>query len=96
MEMTWAQFGNRVRSLTGSLAQLGCRRGGRVAILMRNLVENHAVDYAAATWARFRSGYSTVLAVEQIVYQVGHAEAEIVVTEVRYLGEGCQSCRAAR
>lgn len=85
VEMTWAQFGNRVRSLTGSLAQLGCRRGGRVAILMRNLVENHLVDYAAAHLGAVPFGIFNSSAVEQIVYQVGHAEAEIVVTEVRYL-----------
>lgn len=85
MEMTWAQFGSRVRSLTGSLAQLGCRKGGRVAILMRNLVENHLVDYALAHLGAVPFGIFNSSAVEQIVYQVGHAEAEIVVTEVRYL-----------
>lgn len=85
VELTWAQLGNRVRRLTGSLAQLGCRRNGRVAMLMRNLVENHLVDYALAHLGAVPFGIFNSSTVGQIAYQIGYAEAEIVVTEARYL-----------
>lgn len=84
-ELTWGVFGTRVRELTGSLANLGCRGGERVAVLMRNLIENHLIDYAFAHLGAVPFGIFNSSSVEQIVYQIGHAEAEIVVTEARYL-----------
>lgn len=85
VELTWSELGERVRGLAGSLALLGCSRGDRVAIVMRNHVENHLVDYAFAHLGAVPFGIFNSSAVDQIVYQVGHAEAEIVVTEARYL-----------
>ena len=35
IELTWTEFGVRARGLSGGLALLGCRRGGRGAILTR-------------------------------------------------------------
>jgi long-chain acyl-CoA synthetase len=85
VELTWAELGERVRGLAGSLALLGCRRGDRVALLMRNLVENHMVDYALAHLGAVPFGIFNTSPVDQVVYQVEHAEAEILVTEARYL-----------
>ncbi|MCG7632828.1 AMP-binding protein [Gordonia McavH-238-E] len=85
VELTWDAFGARVRGLTGSLAELGCRRGERVAVLMRNLIENHLIDYAFAHLGAVPFGIFNSSSVDQIVYQIGHAEAEVVVTEARYL-----------
>jgi long-subunit acyl-CoA synthetase (AMP-forming) len=84
-ELTWTELGARVRSLTGCLAKLGCKPGDRVAILMRNLVENHMVDYAFAHLGAIPFGIFNSSSVDQIEYQVGHATAEIIVTEARYL-----------
>ena len=86
VELTWAEFGGRVRDVTGGLARLGCHRGERVAVLMRNVLENHLVDYAFGHLGAVPFGIFNSSSVEQIVYQIGHAEAEIVVTEARYLG----------
>lgn len=85
VQLTWAEAGERVRSLTASLATLGCRRGDRVATLMRNLVENHLVDYAFSHLGAVPFGIFNSSSIDQIVFQIGHAEAEIVVTETRYL-----------
>ncbi|EFC83488.1 long-chain fatty acid--CoA ligase [Parafrankia sp. EUN1f] len=91
VELTWAEFGDRVRSLAGSLAKIGCRRGERVAVLMRNLVENHLVDYAFSHLGAVPFGIFNSSSLDQIVFQIGHAEAEIVVTEARYLDKVAQA-----
>lgn len=87
IELTWAELGARVRQLTGNLAAIGCKKGDRVAILMRNLVENHVLDYAFAHLGAVPFGIFNSSSVEQIAYQVGHAEAEIVVTEACYVSK---------
>lgn len=85
IELTWAEMGARVQQLAGNLAALGCKKGDRVAILMRNVIENHVVDYAFAHIGAVPFGIFNSSSVEQIAYQIGHAEAEIVVTEARFL-----------
>lgn len=85
VELTWSQVGARVRSLAENFSALGCRKGDRVAVLMRNLVENHLVNYAVSHLGGVPFGIFNSSAVAQIAYQVGHAEAEIVVTEARFL-----------
>jgi long-chain acyl-CoA synthetase len=85
--LTWSQVGARVRSLAESFSALGCKKGDRVAILMRNVVENHLVDYALSHLGVVPFGIFNSSAANQILYQVGHAEAEIIVTESRFLGK---------
>ena len=86
-ELTWQQLGDRVRAVAGGLAALDVKRGDHVAILMRNLIENHLLDYALAHLGAVPFGIFNSSSVEQVVYQVTHAKAEIVVTEARYLAK---------
>jgi long-chain acyl-CoA synthetase len=87
VELTWSQVGARVRSLTESFSALGCKKGDRVAVLMRNLVDNHLANYALSHLGIVPFGIFNSSAVNQIVYQVGHAEAEVVITESRFLAK---------
>lgn len=91
VELTWSEFGDRVRDVSAGLAALGCRRGDRVAVLMRNVVENHLVDYAFSHLGAVPFGIFNSSSLEQVVYQIGHAEAEIVVTEARFLDKVAQA-----
>ncbi|KAA9160510.1 long-chain fatty acid--CoA ligase [Amycolatopsis acidicola] len=84
-ELTWAQLDERVRAVAAGLDSLGVRKGDKVAILMRNLVENHLTDYAVAHLGAVPFGIFNTSSPEQIAYQVGHAEARLVITESRFL-----------
>lgn len=84
-ELTWAQLGERVAAVAAGLAAHGVTKGATVAILARNTVENHLVDYALAHLGAVPFGIFTSSSRDQIAYQVGHAEATVVITESRYL-----------
>jgi long-chain acyl-CoA synthetase len=83
--MTWAEYADKVRSLTAGLAALGVERGGTLAIMLTNRPEFHLFDTAAlhlgATPFSLYNTYTT----EQIAYQVGDAGARVVVTESAFL-----------
>ncbi len=84
-ELTWSQLGDRVRTVAAGIDALGIRKGDKVAILMRNLVENHVVDYAVAHLGAIPFGIFNTSAPEQIAYQTGHAEARLIITETKFL-----------
>jgi len=46
-EITWAQYGGRVRDIAAALHELGVRRGDRVALMLTSRPEFHLVDAAA-------------------------------------------------
>ena len=87
VELTWGEVGTRVRSLAENFSALGCTKGDRVAVLMRNVIENHLTDYALSHLGVVPFGIFNSSAANQIVYQVGHAEAQVIVTEARFLGK---------
>jgi long-subunit acyl-CoA synthetase (AMP-forming) len=85
VELTWSQVGDRVRSIAEGLHALGVAKGDHVAVLMRNHIENHLIDYAFQHLGAVPFGIFNTSPGEQIAYQVEHASAEIIVTEARFL-----------
>src|SRR4051794_28301545 len=47
VEVTWAEYADRVRKIAGGLAKLGIGRGDSVALYLGNRPEFHLVDTAA-------------------------------------------------
>ncbi|MEV6985408.1 long-chain fatty acid--CoA ligase [Sphaerisporangium sp. NPDC051017] len=85
VELTWSHLNERVRSVAAGIDALGVRKGHKAAILMRNLIENHLTDYAVAHLGAIPFGIFNTSSPEQIAYQVGHAEAKLVITETKFL-----------
>ncbi len=96
--ITWAEYAEKVRSLTAGLAALGLEHGASLAIMLTNRPEFHFFDAAALhLGATPFSVYNTYTA-DQIAYQVKDAEARIAVTEKAFLDriEGHRRDRAHR
>lgn len=85
VELTWSQVGERVRTIAEGLSALGVTKGDHVAVLMRNHIENHLIDYAFQHLGAVPFGIFNTSPADQIAYQVGHASAEVIVTEARFL-----------
>jgi long-chain acyl-CoA synthetase len=83
--MTWAEYADKVRSLTAGLAALGLERGGSLAIMLTNRPEFHFFDSAALHLGATPFSLYNTYTGEQIAYQVGDAAARIVVTEQAFL-----------
>jgi long-chain acyl-CoA synthetase len=79
--ITWREYAEKVRGTAAGLAGLGLGRGHTMAIMLTNRPEFHWFDSAAlhlgATPFSLYNTYTT----EQIQYQVGDANARILVTE---------------
>ncbi len=85
VQLTWRQYGQRVRTLAAGLASLGVGRGDTVGLMLTNRPEFHLVDTAALhTGATPFSIYNT-LAPEQIAHLFGNAGNRVVVCEEQFL-----------
>ncbi|MBF6347983.1 long-chain fatty acid--CoA ligase [Nocardia flavorosea] len=85
-EITWREYGHRVRSLAAGLAALGLTRGDTVGIMLTNRPEFNLLDTAALhVGATPFSVYNTCSA-EQIAHVFGNAGNKIVITEQQFLG----------
>ncbi len=85
VQLTWRQYGERVRTIATGLAALGVGRGDTVGIMLTNRPEFHLVDTGALhTGATPFSIYNT-LAPEQIVHLFGNAGNRVVICEEQFL-----------
>jgi long-subunit acyl-CoA synthetase (AMP-forming) len=83
-EITWREYGERVRAVAAGLAGLGIRRGDTVAMMLTNRSEAFIVDTAALhLGATPFSVYNTSSTV-QLEYFFAHAGARVVVTEAQF------------
>ena len=85
VELTWAQYADRVRAIAAGLHALGIRRGDCVAILLVNRPEFNLVDSAAIHLGAVPFSLYNTLSVEQVAYQLQNSQARVVVTEPQYL-----------
>src|ERR671923_1377414 len=85
LRMTWREYADKVRSVAAGLAALGLEPGGTLAIMLTNRPEFHFFDAAALHLGATPFSIYNTYAPEQIQYQVGDAEARIVVTEKAFL-----------
>src|SRR5690606_589968 len=84
-EITWREYGERVRELAAGLANLGLKHGDTLGIMLTNRPEFNLVDTAALhVGATPFSVYNTSSA-EQITHQFTNAGNTIVVTEQAFL-----------
>jgi long-chain acyl-CoA synthetase len=79
--MTWREYAEKVRSTAAGLAGLGLERRGTMALMLTNRPEFHWFDAAALHLGATPFSLYNTYTSEQIGYQVGDAEARIVITE---------------
>ena len=85
VELTWSQYGARVREIAGGLAALGVRRGDVVGIMLTNRPEFHLVDAAVMHLGAAAFSVYNTSPTAQIAYLFGNAEPAVVVTESQFL-----------
>ena len=84
--MTWAQYGQRVRSLAAGLAGIGVRPGDTVALMLTNRPETVLVDSAAMHIGAIPFSIYNTSSPEQVEYLLSHAGCRVVVSESRFAG----------
>ena len=84
-EITWADYGRRVRSIAAGLAALGIGRGDAVGIMLTNRPEFHLVDTAALHLGAVPFSVYNTSSPEQIEYLFANAGNAVVVTEQVFL-----------
>jgi long-subunit acyl-CoA synthetase (AMP-forming) len=84
-ELTFAEYGARVRSIAAGLAAKGVGRGDTVALLLVNRMEFHLVDTAAVHLGATPFSIYGTSSPEQIRYLLDNAESDVVVTEAAML-----------
>ena len=94
LEITWAAYADRVRTIAGGLWSLGVRRGSTVGILLTNRPEFHLVDTAAYHLGATPFSIYPTLAPDQIDYVLANAEADVVVVEAAF-AERIEAARAS-
>ena len=84
-EITWAEYGRRVREIAAGLAALGVGHGDTVGILLTNRPEFHLVDTAALHLGAIPFSIYNTSSAEQIEYLFGNAGNAVVITEQVFL-----------
>ena len=84
-EITWRDYGQRVRVLAAGLAALGLTRGDTVGIMLTNRPEFNLLDTAALHVGATPFSVYNTCSPEQIAHVFGNAGNKIVVTEQQFL-----------
>src|SRR3954447_19694352 len=81
LELTWAEYGERVRRTAAGLAALGVGRGDTVGLMLTNRPEFFWFDSAAMHLGATAFSIYNTSAPEQIEYLLGDAGNGVVITE---------------
>jgi long-chain acyl-CoA synthetase len=81
ISLTWSELRDRVDALAGGLAQLGVKRGDKVALMLLNRPEFHIADLAVMTLGATPFSIYGTYTREQIEYVVGDAGARVALIE---------------
>ena len=92
LEITFAEYAERIRRITAGLAALGVRRGDTVGLMMSNRPEFHLCDTAAFHLGATPFSLYNTLARDQLAHVLDNAQARVVIAEPEYLDR----LRAAR
>src|SRR3954465_4428434 len=84
LELTWREYGERVRRTAAGLAALGIGRGDTVGLMLTNRPEFHWADTAAMHLGATAFSIYNTSAPEQIEYLLGDAANRVVVTEAAF------------
>jgi long-subunit acyl-CoA synthetase (AMP-forming) len=81
VEITFAQYAERVRRLAGALHTLGVRRGDTVGFMLTNRIEFHLLDCAAMHLGATPFSIYNTSSAEQIAYLLGDAGNRVLIVE---------------
>jgi long-subunit acyl-CoA synthetase (AMP-forming) len=85
LEITYAEFAGRVRSLAEGLHSLGVRRGDTVALMLTNRPEFSLADTAAMHLGAIPFSIYNTSSAEQVAHVFRNAGNRVVVTERQFL-----------
>lgn len=85
VEVSYAQYGERVERIAAGLHVLGVRHGDTVALMMTNRPEFHLVDVAVLHLGAVPFSVYNTSSVDQIAYLFSNAENRVVVCEEQFL-----------
>lgn len=80
-EISWREYGQRVREVAAGLTALGLRRGECVSIIVENRPEWLYSDLGIMTAGGITVGIYTTSSPEQCAYILGHSEARFHIVE---------------
>ncbi|MGV9414161.1 AMP-dependent synthetase/ligase [Nocardia sp. NPDC003693] len=84
-EITWAQYGEHVRTIAAGLAGLGVSHGDTVGIMLTNRPEFNLVDTAALHLGATPFSIYNTSSAEQIAHLFTNAGNKVVITEPAFL-----------
>ena len=84
VSLTWSELRDRVDALAGGLAELGVKRGDRVALMLGNRPEFHIADLAAMTLGATPVSIYQTFSPEQVAYVVADSGARVALIESQY------------
>ena len=93
LQLTFAEYADRVAIAAAGLRALGVGPGDRVVIMMRNMPEFHIVDMAAVFLGATPISIYNSSSADQIAYLVGDCEAKVAVLEHQGFLDRFQSAR---
>ncbi|HYN31020.1 MAG TPA: AMP-dependent synthetase/ligase [Ilumatobacteraceae bacterium] len=85
VEITWAEYAERVRRIAGGLAAIGIGHGDAVALMMTNRPEFNLIDTAAMHLGATPFSIYNTSAPDQISYLFSNADNRVVVCEHQFL-----------
>lgn len=84
VEITWREYGARVRAIAGGLAALGVRPGDTVGLMMSNRPEFSLCDTAILHLGATPFSVYTTFAPGQIAHVFANAGSRVVICEARF------------
>lgn len=91
--VTWSRYGDDVERLAQALFHDGLQHGNRVALIGRNTYDWFVVDMATMTSGLVSVPVYITSSLPQIIRQLRHSEARVIVTERLELVRGLESHR---
>lgn len=85
VEITWREYGDRVKAVAGGLAGLGVEHGDTVALMLTNRVEFFIADTAAHHLGATPFSVYNTSSPEQISFLLADAAVRVVITEQGFL-----------
>ncbi|WP_459546333.1 AMP-dependent synthetase/ligase [Nocardia sp. X0981] len=84
-EITWREYGERVRVLAAGLSALGVRRGDTVGVMLTNRPEFNLIDTAALHIGATPFSVYNTCSPKQIAHVFTNAGNKVVITEQQFL-----------
>lgn len=87
LEITWAEYAQRVEKIAAGLARLGIRSGDAVGLMMVNRPEFHLCDTAALHLGATPFSVYNTSSDEQLEYLFQNAGNKVLITEMQFLSK---------